>query len=216
MKKCCLCIIISIIASAAIGACCFFIGRTYSKCNDCRNDSANNKTENTTTPTVVDGISFVYEYDNETKITVPTILGTTDTIKSINNKIHKEVLSRIISDLGYVYFDMDHEPSYCTPFKHEYKTLTKNDIIVIYAYSYDSNGKACGFPASGGGMYSYNYFYDIKNDKELNISEAAKALGITNLDNATSYDNLKDNACAIIKVENGNLEVEAPLPDDCI
>ena len=97
---------------------------------------------------------------------------------------------------------------------YKYNAVTKNDIIVMNIYSVVND---CAIPRSGDGSWFESYYFDIKNDKELTVGEAAKALEIKNLDNAKSYEELDGaESCAVIKINNGNLEVEAPLPQDCI
>ena len=59
----------------------------------------------------------------------------------------------------------------------------------------------------------YSAYYDINNDKVLTVGEAAQALNleIKDLDDVTSYDELNNNSCAYIKIENTNLKLVADI-----
>lgn len=97
-----LCIFITVACCVVIGVLCFFLGKTYSNCSKEKTDEPKTEVE-TSTPIVVDASNFIYSYyPGEVYVVVPKILGTTNTIESINKKINKEVLRSIINDLGYV------------------------------------------------------------------------------------------------------------------
>ena len=246
MKKC-LCIFITIICCAVIGVLCFFLGKAYGDCHKEKTTEKETKIEETKTetetkteeknnenseisdneedyyhhdflkPSVINGINFTYttETNKKINITLPIIFGNTKGIRKFNSQVSGRILTRISDDLSWI--EVDEGKSSCkasNPYNYKYNAVTKNDIIVMNIYSVVND---CAIPRSGDGSWFESYYFDIKNDKELTVGEAAKALEIKNLDNAKSYEELDGNgSCAIIKINNGNLEVEAPLPDDCI
>ncbi len=67
--------------------------------------------------------------------------------------------------------------------------------------------------ASGDGNFIYNYTYDIKNDKELNLTEAFESLGMLKSEISEKMCNmLKDTYDDITKVNC----TDSPKPDNSI
>lgn len=94
------------------------------------------------------------------------------------NKLNKDILNEVLS--GTYIDDEMLEITYET----NYDYLIKEDIIAIYVVTKTNANQ------SGDGYIRYNYFYDIKNDKNLELSEVAEKWKINDLDGAEDYTHL--------------------------
>ena len=159
-------------------------------------DTKEEKKENTQKIKVVDALDITYNtYVDDVKIylTLPKIVGDTDEIQNLNKQILNEIVPRFA---GYVSsFHSDRAESSSRKIseqgdcdddcyvlskgeKTSYKYLEKNNILVIYIKCEVPEG-GTALPASGGGMCSQSYFYDIENDKIItDLSSVAGKLGL--------------------------------------
>lgn len=152
---------------------------------------------------VEDSVNYIDSYYKKFSVKLPKIIGETDKINEINTKILNDILPRTY-DYPICYTE---NPDYCVDkgTSVDYKYIIKDDILIIYIYaSVPEGGHAV--PASGDGLIHKNYFYDIKNDSLLTLSEAAEKLNITDLDGANSYDDLIDN-CSWMRIEDDELSI---------
>lgn len=134
---------------------------------------------------VIDGITYtVSDLSKERKVSIPQIINAGKNATLLNTKIASELLQDT-----YKMIDTTDELSSKMTAKYDYKII--NDILVISAninYEY--------YPASGTGKFDYNYFYDIKNDKEIMLYEALPKIGYTISDiqklGANSFEDFKE------------------------
>lgn len=162
--------------------------------NSSQSESINNKIKDTNKDiqsskneadniSVADAVNYSDGYYQLFKVKLPKIVGNTKTIDELNAKILNEVLPKTYSDVAAhteVKSAMDKGSMY------DYKYIIKNNILIIYIYSSVPEGGSV-IPATGGGLESISYYYDITNDKILSIGEAAKALGLS-LNGIEAYD----------------------------
>ena len=158
---------------------------------------------------VEDAINYTDNYYHLFKIKLPRIVGNTNTIKELNQKILNEVLPKTYTDIvmhAQVSESLD-KGSTC-----EYKYIIKNNILVLYIYTSIPEG-GTGIPASGDGINS-SYFYDIEHDKILTQSEAANKLSLSlsglttrNGEQIKSYSELEENGY-LITIDNNNLKLK--------
>ena len=105
-------------------------------------------------------------------IEVPRITGNTKVIKELNKKILQDALKSNYDTYG---------TNTTCDIKTYYNYFIKNDVIFIdvvndlerYAFISEDGGAQSDY------AYRYNYFYDIKNDKELTLLEAMKKIGLS-------------------------------------
>ncbi len=154
---------------------------------------------------VEDAVNYTDAYYHIFKVRLPKVVGNTNTIKELNQKILNEVLPITYCDVAshtILSESLDKGSIY------DYKYIIKDDILVINIYSSVPEGGSL-IPTSGGGLYSFSYFYDIANDKILTLSELASKLalsleGLTTLEGASinSYDELEKNHYVITIIGN--------------
>lgn len=168
------------------------------------NDNNKNENINDNNISVENSVDYVDEYYKLFNVKLPKIVGNTKKIDELNNKILNDILPRTYSHS--ICHAMMEDNCMNKGSSVDYKYLIKDNIVIIYIYSFVPDG-GTSVPASGGGLFFYNYFYDIENDNILNISEAAEKLGIKDLDGANTYDDLI-NGCSSIIIENDNLVVD--------
>lgn len=160
--------------------------------------------------TVDDAVNYTDAYYHLFKVRLPKVVGNTNTIKELNQKILNEVLPITYRDVvshAILSESLDKGSAY------DYKYIIKDNILVIDIYSSVPEGGSI-VPASGGGLQEFSYYYDVVNDKILTLSEAASKLslsldGITTLDGSpiNSYDELEKNHY-MITIINNDLKLE--------
>ena len=152
---------------------------------------------------VITAVNYVDEYYKKFYIKLPKITGNSETIVKLNNKILNEILPKTYSNpICHAEMEdgcMDKGSSV------DYKYLIKDNIVIIYIYSYVPTGGKLA-PQSGNGLLNYNYFYDITNDKMLSLAEATDRLKIKDLDGASSSKDLLDE-CSWMIVENNDVKI---------
>ncbi len=158
------------------------------------------KTENEAI-SIADAVNYTDGYYNIFNVKLPKIVGkNSKNISKLNDTILNEVLP---STYGHVacHAILDNE---CMNEGStvDYRYIIKNNVVAIYVYSSVPNG-AKAVPATGDGLFKYNYFYDIKNDKILTFDEAAIKMGIT-----LNYDRDIENACHYMTINKDMETVE--------
>ena len=158
------------------------------------------KTENEAI-SIADAVNYTDGYYNIFNVKLPKIVGkNSKNISKLNDTILNEVLP---STYGHVacHTILDNE---CMNEGStvDYRYIIKNNVVAIYVYSSAPNG-AKAVPATGDGLFKYNYFYDIKNDKILTFDEAAIKMGIT-----LNYDRDIENACHYMTINKDMETVE--------
>lgn len=152
-----------------------------------------NEAKNSTI-SVEDAVNYKDGYYNLFNIRLPRIIGNTNTVSELNKKILNNVLRRTYQDFAMHALTKDEK---LTVFDkgaiYDYKYIIKDDILIIYVYSYKPEGSSNYFPASGNGTNEFNFYYDIINDKELSTSQVAKKLNIS-LNSITKYTDEKVNS----------------------
>jgi len=149
---------------------------------------------------VTDATSFTA--DEVFKVTLPKINGNTKTIQTLNKQILNEALPRTY---GYVTCRQNMQSCMNKGATIDYGYVIKNQVVALDVRSTIPED-GVPVPASGGGLFEYNYFYDITSDKLLKLGEAAQKMGITDLDGAKSYDDL-NNSFSYMKIENGQAKI---------
>ncbi len=110
----------------------------------------------------------------ERKIIIPELLIDGEEITTFNEKLDTEITN-----------NMSKMQELSINAKEEYSYIIKNGVAFIYVnIAYDT------WPASGDGKFNLNFFYDVDNNKELTLAEAAKAMEIKDLGGLQSYDEL--------------------------
>lgn len=102
-------------------------------------------------------------YDVEMDINVPKLTGNTKVTESINKKIQNNIYDNEIKSLN----------SKVRGYSVNYNYIIKNDIVLLDLVASTSIFEGSGYTDR------YNYFYDIKNDKELTLLEAMKKIGLS-------------------------------------
>ena len=161
--------------------------------------------------TVEDAVTYTADYYHLFKVRLPKVVGNTNTINELNQKILNEVLP-------VTYFDVVSHTILSESFDkgstYDYKYVMKDNILVIDIYSNVPEGGSIA-SAPGDGLKEILYYYDIVNDKILTVSEAASKLslsldGLTALDGLSiinSYDELEENHY-MITISNNDLKLE--------
>ena len=167
---------------------------------------------------VLDVAQYTDDYYRMFKVTLPMITSSKANAMKLNKKILDEVLPRTYGPVVAYALDEDleeYERNASKGWITDYAYVIKNDVIAIYVKaSVPEGGKAIA--ASGDGLYQYNYFYDISNDKILTIGEAAKLMEIKDLDTATSYKELdNESSCSYMIIENGKTTITTD-EENCI
>lgn len=175
-------IILLIIALCAVGGFGYmwYKGKNVScpKCEDKVFDDKSNDKVN-----VVDAVNtiskyFVTDSRNKIKIVIPKIIGGGDNSEKLNKKILDDIISIIMRPIdGECNTDENHigcESGDIADINVKYKSLVKNDIVSILVIV-----ELYPWVASGDGIFEYNYFYDVKNDKIITATEALEKDGYT-------------------------------------
>lgn len=184
-----------------------------------KNDNTNNIETSTNIESkdisVVDAVNYVDSYSKKFKVKLPRIVGNTITIENLNLKILNEVLPSTyihvaahLASANTEYVFMDKGSTF------DYSYVIKNDVLIIHIYSTVPEGGTT-LSASGDGLNSYSYYYDITNDKILSVSEVSDKLNLS-LDglktsegnSLTSYSELEKNGYTII-INNNELKLKA-------
>lgn len=161
--------------------------------------------------TVEDAVNYTDDYYHLFKVRLPKVVGNTNTINELNQKILNEVLPVTYCDV------VSHailSESFDKGSTYDYKYVMKDNILVIDIYSNVPEGGSIAL-APGDGLKEILYYYDIVNDKILTVSEAASKLslsldGLTALDGLSiinSYDELEENHY-MITINNNDLKLE--------
>lgn len=153
---------------------------------------------------VVAGIEFT-TYIDRINVKIPMITSLKQGAVNLNKKIAGEVLKDTYNYIdGYNSNFISENETVDTTYKFE----IKNDVIAIYVTTI---GYRSGFPGSGDGNCEYNYFYDIKNDKELSISQALPLMGYTIADltefNIDSFKQLDTDGISYYRIFDGKSEI---------
>lgn len=201
---------------------------------DKNTDVSNNQNENTnnnqvsgetvSNEKVITFIDYVYimeehnankfqmeEYPIEIKL--PQINIDTKSAKEFNQKIivdilangfnHHKIFIDLLNDINWEYYEG-------TVITYDYEI--KNNIIALYINIVDKDGSS-EWPASGNPEVKTNYFYDIKNDKEItSITEALPLMGYTTSDlkkfDLTNFEGLVENgSSAHYEIKDGKGEI---------
>lgn len=159
---------------------------------------------------VEDAVNYTDAYYHLFKVRLPKVVGNTNTIKELNQKILNEVLPITYRDVvshAILSESLDKGSAY------DYKHIIKDNILVIHIYSSVLEGGSVA-PTSDGGLQQFSYYYDVVDDKILTLSEAASKLslsldGLTTLDGSSinSYDELEKNHY-MITISNNDLKLE--------
>ena len=164
------------------------------------------KTNNTETKEtkVVEGINYTVNVGGkERKIAIPQIINGGEKAVELNKKIASEILAKTYSmtEVG-------------SGVIVSYDSKLVNNIVVIYATAVYDN-----WPASGNGTFTFNYFYDIEKDKELEMYEVLPLIGYTVSDiqklGASSFNDFKDTSSNnsepkyvnYLKIKDGKMEI---------
>lgn len=169
-------LIISLCAAGGFGYM-WYKGKNVScpKCEDKVFDDKSNDKVN-----VVDAVNTISQYfgtdsRNKIKIVIPKIIGGGDNSEKLNKKILDNVISSIMRPIeAYTPGKERLENGDVANINVKYKSLVKNDIVsILIIIELDP------WNASGGGIFQYNYFYDVKNDKIITATEALEKDGYT-------------------------------------
>lgn len=165
--------------------------------NENTQNTENNNEENLNVSsvniTVEDAVNYTDAYYHLFKVRVPKIVGNTNTINELNQKMLNEVLPA-------TYFDVVSHAMIPETFDkgstYDYKYIMKDNILVIDIYNVPEGD----YVYLAAGLQEILYYYDIVNDKILTVSEVASKLslsldGLTTLDGLSinSYDELEKN-----------------------
>lgn len=169
-------VLISIVAILSL-VLSFVIGKKYA---DMKNDALYGKKEYQLVGDVFSGIRYfnwpedimkkIKYFDPDTlyhKVEIPEILIETETTKLINEKIYNNY-SKYVEDIknkgkSYITYEIDIDYTY----------KVKNDILFLMIDQNINSSKS-----SSEQVYTV-YYYDIKNDKELNVQEVCNLFEIT-------------------------------------
>jgi len=136
---------------------------------------------------VVDAVNYIDGYYNLFKVRLPRIVGNSETVDELNEKILNESLRRTTGDpVCHALTEKDNPVAMDKGSIHDYKYIIKDNILIIYIYSSVPDG-GTDIPATGGGLWYSSYCYDISNDKIISTGEAAKILNLS-LDNVKAYN----------------------------
>lgn len=142
---------------------------------------------------------------------IPVIMSTKPGATTINEKI-----ATVVKDVQYLMgeregscsmYNSDDSGNCARNEKLTSGVIAKNNVIAIYMYA------RAGFSnSSGDGTMEYNYFYDVKNDKELTLVQALPLLGYTTADLAkfdvSSFEELTANySRAYLSIKDGKAEI---------
>lgn len=170
-------------------------------------DKEEDKTEETQQPSENKKEEVTVEIYSE----IPVIMSTKPGAKIINEKI-----ATIVKDVQYT---MGKREGSCSQYNSDFSgncarneeltsgVIAKNNVVAIYMHA------RAGFSnSSGDGTMEYNYFYDVKNDKELTLIEALPMLGYTTADLAkfdvSSFEELTANySRAYLSIKDGKTEI---------
>jgi len=207
-------VILTIIIILLVGILAYNLGVKKAVCYD-----ANDNNSKETIETIVEHTYIESEYNYNSgefeeypiEIKLPKISIEKTVAKEINEKIvingiresfkhHESFIS--MTNEGLV---DDYEG---TITRYDYEI--KNDVIAIYIITIGKNGSE--YPGSGTLERTVNYFYDMKNDKELTIVEALPLMGYTVNDlkefNITKFSELTEgDSTADYKITNGKGEI---------
>lgn len=173
------------------------LGKENNKVKEPNNEVKNETSENDVTVEVIEEMPMIISskpgaLEVNRKI-VEFAIGTEKTLTS-----HKTEC-----DNHSYYVDDILDSPYCkntVPLKGDYEI--KNNIVAIYM-----DAEAVFWNASGSGRLTNNFFYDIKNDKELTMKEALPLMGYTVEDlkqqNVTSFEQLETDTVTYYTIENG-------------
>ncbi len=163
------------------------------------------KTDTSDSISILDAVNYTDSYYNLFKVKLPKITGVdSKTITELNETILNEVLPRTYAHaICHAEAEDDCMNKGSTV---NYSYAIKNNIVAIYIYSSVPNG-ANAMPASGDGLFYYNYFYDILNDKTLNLGDATEKMGITDIDGANTYNDL-NNVCSSMIIKGDAITVD--------
>lgn len=192
-------IILSILLVLSLVAGGYFYYKNANKINDLEEQLKNNKNEQVVSndnensgELKVEAIKW--NYNDYMKLNVPQIINGTKVTKAINEKILKLVGDKLSlygsfvsssTEVGNkVKFDMVEGADHLGVFM-DYDYLIKNDVLLI-AYHIK-----VGLPPhkTGNDSAEVNYAYDIKNDKEISITDALTKLGYTDEQMDKEMDN---------------------------
>ena len=160
------------------------IGITYKKLDnggekEKTEEKANKSSNVNNSISVVDAFDghLIYDADfTNWNARIPKILGNTNAINALNKKILNQSIYDITrSSVCHA----QNKECFSNGLTIKYKNKVNNKILIIETYSEGGNDW-------GGNSYPIlDYFYDIENDKELDIIETSKALKTGILDEDT-------------------------------
>ena len=115
---------------------------------------------------VIDGIEYNVNYlAKDRKIKIPQIINGGKNANILNKEIASKTLEKTYNMIADGF-----EIGLTT--KYNYK-IENNILVIVTSVEYDM------WPASGNGIFTFNFFYDIENDKILNLYEALPLIGFT-------------------------------------
>ena len=157
------------------------------------------------TISVLDAVNYTDDYYKLFKVKLPKIVGANSQVLSkLNDTILNEVLPRTY---GHAVCHAEMEDDCMNKGSTvDYSYIVKNNVVAIYIYSSVPDG-ANAMPASGNGLFYYNYFYDITNDKSLSLGEAAERMNITDIDGANTYSDL-NNVCSSMIIKGDTITID--------
>lgn len=190
--------------------------KTISKSEKTESISNDVDVSKTNTISIIDAVNYTEGYYNLFKVKLPKIVGNTDTIVELNQKILNEVLPKTYED---VIAHAEIPESYNKGTTVEYKYIIKNDVLVLYIYSVIPKDSVIPGRSGNPGI-GVSYYYDVAKDKIITISEAANKLslsldGVYTKDGSQikSYKELDYNGDLSynIVIDNNNLKIESSL-----
>ncbi len=119
---------------------------------------------------VVEAVNYTYE---KLKVKLPKIQNGGTNAEKLNKKILNEIVPVTYSRAQYNDDVIEYGKD---GFTVKYDKVIKNNIIAIYVSIIENSGSE--YQGTGDGIVRFNYFYDIKNDKELNFDDGVKKMGI--------------------------------------
>lgn len=159
--------------------------------------------------------------DPKYRIVLPQLTGDNEVIRKINSKILNDMIAEIIQPVSSSLYTSEEEyEGEVQSILTSYNYTEKNDILYIAV-------KIAMEPwnATGDGTFIYNYTYDKKNNKELNLTEVLKSLGKTdeqiNKEFRDAYIDVDDETCsdelpnlndsgAYYTIQNNQIQFEYP------
>lgn len=160
---------------------------TTSKNNDI-NNTENTNNEANITYSLSDASDIIEKVEIE-NISIPKLNLNNNTSNAFNEKLMAELYQQEKLKLNYIIKNYNSDSTYSL----SYKSYKNDDILLISAVSTFSF-----WPLEGDGNFYYDYAYNLKENKEISIIDALKALKI----NEKQIVNITDKC---YKADNGSI-----------